>query len=133
VRRGPSASRYTHGCPARMRCAMSAGSRTVLRRTRGAISRTLRTMAALYGASSRDLQANASEVSLDITVRAALCPRHSMTTERAALATLEPVRFGEFLRDREMITDEQWLAALADHWSAERRTRIGSTIVAHGV
>lgn len=48
------------------------------------------------------------------------------------LATLEPVRFGEFLRDRNLISDEQWLAALADHWSRPRRTRIGDTIVDHG-
>ncbi|HEU0031846.1 MAG TPA: hypothetical protein VFQ53_14520 [Kofleriaceae bacterium] len=47
-------------------------------------------------------------------------------------ATLEPVRFGEFLRDRHLISDEQWLAALADHWSARRRHRIGRIIVDHG-
>jgi hypothetical protein len=47
-------------------------------------------------------------------------------------ATLEPVRFGEFLRDRHLITDEQWLAALAAHWSAASRRRIGATIVESG-
>ncbi len=47
-------------------------------------------------------------------------------------ATLEPVRFGEFLRDRHLITDEQWLAALAIHWSALTRRKIGATIVEHG-
>lgn len=47
-------------------------------------------------------------------------------------ATLEPVRFGEFLRDRNLISDEQWLAALADHWSAPTRRRIGVTIVERG-
>ncbi|MBA3397607.1 MAG: hypothetical protein H0T89_33595 [Deltaproteobacteria bacterium] len=47
-------------------------------------------------------------------------------------ATLEPVRFGEFLRDRHLITDEQWLAALAIHWSAPTRRKIGATIVEHG-
>lgn len=50
-------------------------------------------------------------------------------------ATLEPVRFGEFLRERNMISDEQWLAALADHWSAPlagRRRLIGSTIIEAG-
>lgn len=46
-------------------------------------------------------------------------------------ATLEPVRFGEFLRDRNLISDEQWLAALADHWSTPHRT-IGATIVDNG-
>lgn len=48
------------------------------------------------------------------------------------LATLEPVRFGEFLRDRQLISDEQWLAALALHWSAPKRSRIGDTIVDSG-
>jgi len=51
-------------------------------------------------------------------------------------ATLEPVRFGEFLRDRHLITDEQWLAALAEHWSSmatgSKRRRIGATIAAAG-
>ena len=52
------------------------------------------------------------------------------------VATLEPVRFGEFLRDRSLITDEQWLAALAEHWCglafgdrSRRKRRIGNTIV----
>jgi hypothetical protein len=51
------------------------------------------------------------------------------------LATLEPVRFGEFLLHRNLISDEQWLAALAQHWSAAmggRRALIGTTIVEHG-
>jgi len=50
------------------------------------------------------------------------------------LATLEPVRFGEFLLHRHLISDEQWLAALAEHWSATGRNRkpIGTTIVANG-
>jgi hypothetical protein len=46
--------------------------------------------------------------------------------------TLEQLHFGEFLRDRALISDEQWLAALADHWSAPVRRSIGATIVAHG-
>ena len=50
------------------------------------------------------------------------------------LATLEPVRFGEFLLLRNLISDEQWLAALAEHWSATGSARrpIGLTIVANG-
>jgi len=52
------------------------------------------------------------------------------------LATLEPVRFGEFLRDRHLISDEQWLCALAQHWSdvtvRGRRRKIGTTIVDNG-
>lgn len=51
------------------------------------------------------------------------------------LATLEPVRFGEFLLHRNLISDEQWLAALAQHWSLAvlgKRSRIGTMIVEHG-
>jgi hypothetical protein len=53
----------------------------------------------------------------------------------ALLATLEPVRFGEFLRDRQLISDEQWLAALADHWCSiafggpKKKRKIGMSIV----
>jgi hypothetical protein len=42
--------------------------------------------------------------------------------------SLQPLRFGEFLRERNLITEEQWLAALAKHWST-RGSRIGSVIV----
>lgn len=55
-----------------------------------------------------------------------------LTAPRLPTATLEPVRFGEFLRDRHLITDEQWLAALAAHWSAPKRHRLGVVIVEHG-
>jgi hypothetical protein len=53
-------------------------------------------------------------------------------------ATLEPVRFGEFLLERSLITDEQWLSALAEHWSnlvaasGSGHVRIGSQIVRCG-
>lgn len=47
-------------------------------------------------------------------------------------AHLVAVRFGEFLRDCDLINDEQWLAALASHWSEEPRRRIGDIVVAHG-
>ena len=59
----------------------------------------------------------------------------SRTPSNASPATLEPVRFGEFLRDRNLISDEQWLAALADHWSEPllgRRRLIGTTIIENG-
>ena len=56
----------------------------------------------------------------------------AMTVPRMPTATLEPVRFGEFLRDRNLITDEQWLAALADHWSAPWRRKLGTVIVEAG-
>ncbi|MBS1122245.1 MAG: hypothetical protein H6Q90_4473 [Deltaproteobacteria bacterium] len=55
-----------------------------------------------------------------------------MTHPTSNDATLEPVRFGEFLRDRHLISDEQWLAALAEHWSGPRHRLIGATIVANG-
>lgn len=48
------------------------------------------------------------------------------------LATLEPVRFGEFLLLRQKISDEQWLAALAEHWSAAERRQVGVAIVEAG-
>ncbi len=51
------------------------------------------------------------------------------------VATLEPVRFGEFLLHRHQITDEQWLAALAEHWSlasSGQHQLIGATIVGNG-
>jgi hypothetical protein len=56
-------------------------------------------------------------------------------SEARPLATLEPVRFGEFLLTKNLITDEQWLAALADHWSCAatgRYRRIGTTIIEWG-
>lgn len=61
----------------------------------------------------------------------------NMSRQVSAPATLEPVRFGEFLRDRNLISDEQWLAALAQHWSEPlegRRGRrlIGTTIIESG-
>ena len=61
--------------------------------------------------------------------------RSAMNDSRSTtptIATLEPVRFGEFLRDRHLIDDEQWLAALADHWSAPTRRRFGASVIAHG-
>jgi hypothetical protein len=61
-----------------------------------------------------------------------MAPSAAMTIPRLPTATLEPVRFGEFLRDRHLITDEQWLAALADHWSSPKRRLLGAVIVANG-
>jgi hypothetical protein len=54
------------------------------------------------------------------------------TDPKSGPATLEPLRFGEFLRDRHRISEEQWLCALADHWSAARHRRIGATIIDQG-
>ncbi len=49
-----------------------------------------------------------------------------VTNTSAALVT---VRFGEFLREKNLISDEQWLAALATHWSETPRRRFGDTLV----
>lgn len=54
----------------------------------------------------------------------------------SSAATLEPVRFGEFLLIRNRISDEQWLAALAEHWSGSaigRHRPIGTTFVDRGI
>ncbi len=61
-----------------------------------------------------------------------------MVTNPAAVRTLAPgalvtVRFGEFLRERKLINDEQWLAALATHWSETPRRRFGDTLVGLGL
>lgn len=72
-------------------------------------------------------------VLVDTPHRGAVCPPTVQSTRSPA--TLEPVRFGEFLLLRKRITDEQWLAALAEHWSGSaigRYQRIGSTIIARG-
>lgn len=53
-----------------------------------------------------------------------------MVPQTPALIT---VRFGEFLRDRQLINDEQWLAALAAHWSENPRRRFGDTVVELGL
>lgn len=47
-------------------------------------------------------------------------------------AVLVTVRFGEYLRDQLLLSEEQWLAALAAHWSEEPRRRFGDTVVAQG-
>ena len=64
-----------------------------------------------------------------------MSPSLTLMNTHRPVATLEPVRFGEFLRDRNMISDEQWLAALAEHWSEPlrgRRRLIGTTIIENG-
>jgi hypothetical protein len=66
---------------------------------------------------------------MDFGAALSYCPRVYFMP---SLATLEPLRFGEYLRERNLISEEQWLAALAAHWSEARRTRIGAIIVAHG-
>ena len=57
----------------------------------------------------------------------------TVTPASASIASLlVTVRFGEFLRDQLLLSEEQWLAALAAHWSEEPRRRIGDTVVAQG-
>ncbi|MEZ4366396.1 MAG: hypothetical protein R2939_08925 [Kofleriaceae bacterium] len=62
------------------------------------------------------------------------------SVDQKNLAVLAPVRFGEFLRDRAVITEEQWLAALAEHWSRRAvpaqvaaSCRLGDVVVEQGV
>ena len=45
-------------------------------------------------------------------------------------ALLEPIRFGDFLREKNAISDEQLLDALADHWA--HGERIGDTVTRRG-
>lgn len=58
--------------------------------------------------------------------------RSARRTMPPRLAALETVRFGEFLRDQMLLSEEQWLAALALHWSREPRQRFGSAVVELG-
>jgi hypothetical protein len=44
---------------------------------------------------------------------------------------LETIRFGEYLREKRLLNDEQLLEALADHWSRRDGT-IGRAIVERG-
>ena len=50
--------------------------------------------------------------------------------EDMAVVALEPVRFGDFLVEKQLISDGQLLDALADHWISGRR--LGETIVRRG-
>lgn len=46
------------------------------------------------------------------------------------IARLLPIRFGEYLCEKALITDEQLLDALGDHWS--NGGRIGAAIARRG-
>jgi hypothetical protein len=94
-------------------------------------------MAAVLGATSWIAKAAVPKFQVDKHIHPYVmsAPNSLMeATHPRPMATLEPVRFGEFLRDRHLINDDQWLAALADHWSAPaaRRRPIGATIVDRG-
>lgn len=43
---------------------------------------------------------------------------------------LQPLRFGEYLRERHAITDEQWLDALAEHFASGGS--FGATVARRG-
>ena len=47
---------------------------------------------------------------------------------RKQVQMLETIRFGEYLREKQLLTEEQLIDALAAHWS-ERRGRLGHAIV----
>jgi hypothetical protein len=52
------------------------------------------------------------------------------TTQRTGRPVLTRVHFGEFLLERQAITDQQLLDALADHWASGRR--VGDVLVRKG-
>jgi hypothetical protein len=52
-------------------------------------------------------------------------------TMRHESQALETIRFGEYLREKRLLTEEQLIEALAAHWS-DRRGRIGRTIADRG-
>ena len=54
-----------------------------------------------------------------------------MQPSRAEKLTLEPIRFGEFLYERQLLSDEQLLEVLADHWS--NGGRIGTVVARRGI
>ena len=43
---------------------------------------------------------------------------------------LKPIRFGEYLVERQVLSDHQLLDVLAEHWASGRR--LGETIAARG-
>jgi hypothetical protein len=45
-------------------------------------------------------------------------------------ASLELIRFGEFLREKNALTDEQLLDVLAEHWA--RGERLGAAVARRG-
>jgi hypothetical protein len=67
-----------------------------------------------------------------VTVTPASATTSPARTSAVRQAVLVTVRFGEYLRDQLLLTEEQWLAALAAHWSEEPRRRFGDAVVAQG-
>ncbi|HUH01430.1 MAG TPA: hypothetical protein VML75_05505 [Kofleriaceae bacterium] len=53
-----------------------------------------------------------------------------MNVALPAKLMLEPIRFGEFLYERDLLDDEQLLDVLADHWSSGGR--IGCAVARRG-
>jgi len=54
-----------------------------------------------------------------------------MKLKRSRKPALQPIRFGEFLYERQLLTDEQLLEVLAEHWS--NGGRIGSAVTRMGI
>ncbi len=54
-----------------------------------------------------------------------------MSTTAPARLDLQPIRFGEFLYEQQLLTDEQLLDVLADHWS--NGGRIGKAVTRRGI
>jgi len=51
---------------------------------------------------------------------------HVVNSRSKSKLVLQPIRFGEYLFEKNLINDEQLLEALAHHWST--REHIGDTI-----
>ena len=54
-----------------------------------------------------------------------------MSSTAPAKPDLQPIRFGEFLYEQRLLTDEQLLDVLADHWS--NGGRVGSAVSRRGI
>lgn len=53
-----------------------------------------------------------------------------VAAQGSGVIRLTPIRFGEFLCQRDLITEEQLLEALGDHWS--NGGKIGSAVARQG-
>ena len=53
-----------------------------------------------------------------------------MNSDRTHVPRLQAIRFGEFLREKQLISDEQLLDALGAHWAGGER--IGHVIAERG-
>ena len=65
-----------------------------------------------------------------MSVMSAAEPTSSSARQQSISARLLPIRFGEFLCERDLISDEQLLDALGDHWV--NGGKIGTAIARRG-